>query len=250
MTPASGCPPPFNRLSIKHDQEASMLRNSARRRLAICLLTTCVVSLQSFTNASALRTTPVKPATQEKSVWTATPEADAFINEERDGNLMCGAATASEALGMTDPGREQMMHVISPAYQMMDAGSLNITLRGTAQLDSFPQARDAFLRAAENWKQKIQAPISIIIDVDFGPTRFGQSYPSGVLGSTSSQGLSTPTVYSVGRFVWVNRAATADDQAIVSVLPGSQVPTDLGSTAGTAAPSAMLRALGVIGATA
>ncbi|HMG33116.1 MAG TPA: NF038122 family metalloprotease [Blastocatellia bacterium] len=221
-----------------------MFRTWTRRWLAIFLLCTCSISLQSFTRATTSRTP------HQKDVWLAAPETDAFVNEERDGSFICRPASSDEALAMADPAREQMLHVISTGYQMQEAGGLTITLRGTAQLDGFPQARDAFLRAAENWKQRIQAPISIIIDVDFGPTRFGQPYPTGVLGSTSSQSLFNASGYPGVRAGLVSKAATAADQAIVNVLPNVEVPTDLGSTAGVGAPSALLRTLGVISATA
>jgi hypothetical protein len=142
------------------------------------------------------------------------------------------------------------MRVISTGdFRTQSANALTIVLRGTTQLDGFPQARDAFVRAAESWKARIEAPVTIIIDVDFGPTRFGQAYPAGVLGSTQSQNLFSSTGYPDVRQGLINKASQAE-AALVASLPASQLPTDLGSTAGSSAPSSVLRALGVIDAVA
>jgi hypothetical protein len=143
-----------------------------------------------------------------------------------------------------------MLRPISGEYQMQEEGDgLNIVLRGTTQLDNFPQARDGFLHAAETWKTKIKASITIIIDVDFGPTRFGQSYPQGVLGSTGAQNLFDSSGYADVRAGLVARASSAETE-LVNALPVSQVPTDLGATGGFSSPSAVLRALGLIDAVA
>jgi len=66
------------------------------------------------------------------------------------------------------------------------ATGLDIILRGTTQLEGNPAAKQAFINAAAAWEQKLQNPVTITIDVDYGPTRFGTPYGSNVLGSTTS----------------------------------------------------------------
>jgi hypothetical protein len=213
----------------------------ARRLSALCLLAALIFGAVSFGQSS------VSSATGSQGQWSNDAASDAFVYEAHGGMAVCRPASVDEALEINDQYRDADLHVISrPGYQTQVGGSLNIVLRGTTQLDSFPQARDAFLRAADTWKSKIDAAITVVIDVDFGPTRFGQPYPSGVLGSTGTQALFSSDGYSDIRAGLVSRSAGTDYSALINTLPSNQVPTDIGSTAGISAPSALFRALGVI----
>jgi hypothetical protein len=211
-----------------------------RRYVLSFLLTALLATTVSFPRATASITS------RQTSGWASDAEQSAFVYEERGGQFICRPATLDEALGMNDGDRESMMRAISTGdFRPQSANALTIILRGTSQLDGFPQARDAFVRAADSWKARIEAPITIIIDVDFGPTRFGQAYPAGVLGSTQSQNLFSSTGYPDVREGLISKASQSE-AALVALLPASQLPTDLGSTAASSAPSALLRALGVI----
>ncbi|MBS1811208.1 MAG: NF038122 family metalloprotease [Acidobacteria bacterium] len=127
---------------------------------------------------------------------------------------------------------------------VLEATSLKIILRSTAQLDGFPDAKAAFIRAAAAWEAQIKNPISIIIDVDYGPTRFGQAYPSGVLGSTS-----TPS-YRVGYDTLRNSlsqsATSAAETSLYNALPTSSVNTDIGAIGNASVTSPLMRALGLL----
>jgi hypothetical protein len=64
---------------------------------------------------------------------------------------------------------------------------LDIVLRGTAQLNADPAAVAAFAAAAARWEERLMNPVTVTIDVDYGPTRFGEPWSSAnVLGSTFS----------------------------------------------------------------
>jgi hypothetical protein len=120
-------------------------------------------------------------------------------------------------------------------------------LRGTPQLEGFPLARDAFLAAAARWESYIEDTITIVIDVDFGPTRFGVPYPPGVLGSAGSQTIGNTTgIYGDIRAALVSGANSANETTIYGALPATNIPTDLGTTTGMAYPSAAFRAQGEI----
>jgi hypothetical protein len=127
---------------------------------------------------------------------------------------------------------------------------LNITLRGTPQLDGFPQAKAAFVRAAAIWSALVRADITVVIDVDFGPTRFGVPFPQGVLGSAQSQQLGNNDGYTDVRNSLISGAGSADELALYNSLPQTSVPTDIGNTSRLFAPSAALRALRLIDAVA
>src|SRR5262249_51440728 len=117
-------------------------------------------------------------------------------------------------------------------------------------------AKAGFLNAAAKWQERLQAktPITIVLDVDFGPTRFGTPFGSNVLGATATQSLISSTGYSDIRAALISRADSPAETALYSSLPpaATGVPTDLtsGAVAGFVAPSALLRALGGINAVA
>lgn len=156
------------------------------------------------------------------------------VNEEREMGFDQPRGEL-HALGDNDPRRTQQT-------------GLKITLRGTQQLEGFPEAKAAFQRAAAKWEAIISTPITIILDVDFGTTRFGVPYPSGVIGSTGTQTLSATgaTVYAGFRESLLDVAASADQTAVYNALPMNALPTELGPTTNASGSSANLRALGVI----
>jgi CSLREA domain-containing protein len=139
------------------------------------------------------------------------------------------------------------LHVITPLEVSQQRTGLRIILRATPQLEQFPQAKAAFLRAAQTWERWIRNPITIVLDVDFGPTRFGQPYPPRVIGSTRSQEI-IGNVYPDVRSLLLQGASSPQERDVYTALPQEQVPTDLEetSTSTIAAPSAVLRAIGAI----
>ncbi|HWP44787.1 MAG TPA: NF038122 family metalloprotease [Blastocatellia bacterium] len=188
-------------------------------------------------------------ASSIEAEWTAAIEDDVFVYYEENGEALCRPASAEEARALSRRDENVPLHVLErEGLSIQSGGNLNIVLRGTQQLESFPQAKEAFLRAAERWKSLIEAqtPITIIIDVDYGPTRFGHPFPSGVLGSTSSQSLGSQNGYASLRNALVQRSSHGAEAALYNALPQSSVPTDLGQTTEFVVPSPLLRALGLI----
>ncbi len=74
------------------------------------------------------------------------------------------------------------------------AAGLDIILRGTAQLDGNAAAKQAFINAAATWESKLKNPVIVVMDVDYGTTRFGTAYGANVLGSTGSANVTLTTV--------------------------------------------------------
>ncbi len=129
-----------------------------------------------------------------------------------------------------------------------EATGLKIVLRSTAQLDGFPLAKAAFIRAAAAWEAQIKNPITIVIDVDYGPTRFGQTYSTGVLGSASTPSYSVS--YSTIRGKLVSGATNADETTLYNSLPLSSVNTDIGAIGNTSVTSPLMRVFGLLAANA
>src|SRR5262249_31846253 len=132
---------------------------------------------------------------------------------------------------------------ISPIRPNQTSG-LKIILMGTAQLDTFPQAKAAFLRAAATWESLITTPITIVINVDFGPNRFGTPFPQAVLGSTGTQTLGQNGLFPDVRTKLKSIASSSAEAALDDQLPQGKVPTDFGAVDAVFAPSALLRVLG------
>jgi len=172
------------------------------------------------------------------------PGSQFSLHRNNDGEVVCRAATAAERqpldkaelerldlrpINHLRPGDESVRTGQTPAV-----GNLTIVLRATQQLQQNQAATAAFIRAAQNWESIIMSPVTIYIDVDYGPTRFGQPWPGGVLGSTSTRSHSYPY-----QSVRTNMIAEADGegnatkQAIFSALPATTVPTDLGGSGST-----------------
>lgn len=120
-----------------------------------------------------------------------------IIKQGENGEFSCGEASGEEARSVMESARKPAVKkiILNPPAQKRSArgaaaqeqSGLTIILRGTEQLNNFPAARQGFIRAAERWQSFIKTPITVVIDVDFGPTRFGVPYPEDVLGSTFTQ---------------------------------------------------------------
>lgn len=193
-------------------------------------------------------------AAAQAGITTHSHDGRAFVIREVDGKTTCRDASGAEALQITQTPRVPLKVFGEDrgpvrANAELFAG-LNIILRGTAQLDANPQARQAFERAAQIWEARIANPITVYVDVDFGTTRFGEAFPEGVIASADTDDLGGENLYDGVRSLLIARADTAAEQSIYNALPTGSIPTDIGSTTNALAPSILLRAIGAIEATA
>jgi hypothetical protein len=173
--------------------------------------------------------------------------AGTFILSKTGEGVGCRVASLEERAAMEQRTESERanVRVITPERAEKQSG-LTIILRATSQLDRFPEAKAAFISAAAEWESLIANPITIVMDVDFGPNRFGDPWESGVLGSTLSQSLSSPTIYGSVRTRLITGASSPEETALYNALPGSPLPTDEGTTSAVLAASANFRALGLI----
>jgi hypothetical protein len=165
-----------------------------------------------------------------------------YITKLVDGQMRCSEASPEEVAAFAKVDPQIQLHVLKRIYQEKSQAGLTIVLRSTPQLDQYPQAKAAFARAAARWESVILNPITIIIDVDFGPTRFGAAYEnSNILGSTDTDLRTGP--YSSLRSALL---ATLPSSPLYQALPNGLVPTDIGSTSTVRAPSPTLQMLGLL----
>ena len=221
------------------------------RSLSVILSVMFFLSL-AFSHRGAVAAPAPRLGVRSGTVPLPVSGSRAFINYRHVGEVGCRDATEAEAhalkLRLGHP-----LHEISgegrgrqQALEVQSAG-LQIILRATNQLENYPLAKAAFLAAAERWQAVISTPITVIIDVDFGPTWFGDEYDEDVLGQTDSQTLGDSNIYSDVRAALLGGLSLSDSRALVyNQLPASSVPTDLGATSHVQAPSAVWRALGFI----
>ncbi len=183
------------------------------------------------------------------------PQTGVSVIEVRDGKVICRATTTEEARRLAQDRHSTELHILrdetSPlsADEQLQTG-LKIILRGTAQLEQQPEAKAAFLRAASAWAAQIQNRITVVLDVDYGPTYFGKHFASDLNAITEHQNLIGNTIYPTIREALIRSAGSPQEAALYAALPPERVPTDLGVTTSLLMPVAQLRALGLLPAVA
>ena len=136
----------------------------------------------------------------------------------------------------------QINHLREGAGKIEKASTgLTINLRATAQLEQYPQAKAAFIQAVDIWESMLSNNLTLYVDVDFGPTWFGESFPNpDILGATQS--VLYESAYSNVRQQLVGMFPS---DAEMRSLPLSAVPTDLGGVEKMVIPDAAMRAIGL-----
>ncbi len=171
-----------------------------------------------------------------------------FIDENANSSCRQFTRSAQEAKALEEAKAKVGMIVLQNTIGRRTEGQgLDIILRGTPQLLQFPDAVAAFEAAAERLENFLANPITVVIDVDYGPTRFGSPWGPGVLGSTSSAVVSL-SGYTVRRFADSLKAKAPGYGALYDAIP-QPVP----NTAGAANPlpsgtTPNLQALGILNA--
>ncbi len=192
------------------------------------------------------------------AIDTAVTKGTVFVMYQApNGDTVCRDATLSESLALkadtSAKGLRQINHLESqkagngPSASESPNANLTIILRATAQLDGNPEAKAAFIAAAAKWESLIKDPITIIIDVDYGPTFFGTPFSGpNILGATATQQIAFENNYSDVRSRLLSHASSAQETTLYNALPTSSLPTNLGSVDTIFVATPVLRALGAI----
>ncbi|PYT05430.1 MAG: hypothetical protein DMF60_12010 [Acidobacteria bacterium] len=209
------------------------ISHQLQRLLAILVTAAAVIGYWPNKSGSVAETSSYGVHVSQS--WALTAQPDDFIIEATDAGTSCRDATAEESKYFNERDPALALHPIND-FRVQADEAFHITLRGTTQLDSYPDAKAAFLKAAAEWEALIQAPISIVIDVDFG--------------STGTQNLFNSIGYISLRTRLIAGASDPEKSALYSALPNPRITTDGGDTTGVIAPSAVLRTIGEIPAIA
>jgi hypothetical protein len=232
-------------------------KRSSNLQMRAALIFT-LVALLSCLPFYVLAQSEVPVKSTKSHTFTVFSDGGAFIvYQGANGDTVCRDATKDETRALrsatSDSGLRQINHLkddksaAAGANAVESATGLTIILQATAQLDANPQAKAAFIAAAAKWEALIKDPITIIIDVDFGTSFFGDPFNDPlILGATSTQQLFFDGNYTDVRNRLVNHASSAQETALYAALPASMIPTDIGNTDTVVIASPLLRALGAI----
>jgi hypothetical protein len=177
---------------------------------------------------------------------TAASQTSSCVIFEKDGGAWCRNSSPEESLAIMRRDTSRELHTITPP-SLQAASGLTIILRATSELEANAQAKAAFVRAADLWASRIQSPTTVIIDVDFGPTWFGDPFPQKVIGISNPQMLIALGHYFTVLDKLTESAGSSQERALYNALPNlTNVPTDLGETSSVLAPSSVFRTLGMI----
>jgi hypothetical protein len=234
--------------AARHSLSIKSVGPAAHRALALVLMGLLLLPSASITvSAAAAPSDPV-------------PQNDYFLlYQDEYGEVACREANAREIGDLqriTPKNLRQINHTEDKATGFTAAGDqatvgenavnhLTIILLATANLEANAPAKAAFVRAATAWENVITSPVTIYVEVDYGPTNFGSAWPSGVLGSTSSPSLGSVN-YSVVRNNLINGANTPAKLSVYNALPTSSVPTDRGNATSVSVSSSIARAIGLL----
>lgn len=173
------------------------------------------------------------------------PSLEGFAIVRSETGTECRQLTAREASEMRVNERHTEMRALGgsePARVQQQQG-LRITLRGTTQLDQAPTARAAFQRAAARWQGIIKNPLTIIIDVDYGTTRFGTPYPSPNIIGATSEPILTAMPYAALRQALIELSTNPLQTAATTALPANALPTSLGNATSFRSTTTQFRVL-------
>lgn len=225
------------------------MRSAPTRAAASSLLVLNLVLLPLGHTVTASGASLLPDTSAFRSVWSAPNNLGASVRKLVDGRAVCLEASAEQALSIKDRDPNLPLTALVPD-RSPDQQGLRILLRATTQLRGFPLASESFKRAAARWEAVIQTRMTVVIDVDFGPTLFGRPFDDNVVGSTDAQVLSGNALYPAVRAGLIYNAIEAERASLLNSLPAKAARTDGGESAGIAASSATLRALGLIKQTA
>lgn len=217
------------------------------RRMALCILVVAVALPANYRVLISHANSRSAEGAFSRSygLLTGAPETSSSVVYDAEGTAGCRNSSTEESAAMARRDVSQQLRVISPPGLQSQTG-LQIILRATPELDAHPQAKAAFLRAADVWASRVETPTTVIIDVDFGPTWFGNQFPQGVIGRSNPQMLVASGLYFAVLSQLIGSASDAQELSLYRALPQDSVPTDLGPTENILAPSSVFRTLGLI----
>lgn len=217
------------------------------RTLLICLLVLLVASgwIASLVVSAQIDAPAANSQDEIRFKDKASASAQAFVMSlNAQGRATCRMATPAERSQiMRRRGDSQVIYAGAPRRDangklerglpgqelpnLQPSAGLRIVLHGTSQLNQNQTAKNAFILAANHWETTISTPITVVLDVDFGTTIFGEPFPSSdILGATGTEEDTRPYV-EVRQRLLANSPTQAETNLYASLPTGTSVPTEL-----------------------
>jgi hypothetical protein len=221
------------------------------RRIMLCALVIAIAlpahtrSLVSRADSSSAGGGLPRSSALRSGLISGAPATSACVAYETADAAGCRLPKPKESETIAKRDLTQELRVIS-SPRIQSEGGLQLVLRATPALEANPDAKAAFLRAADAWASRVQTPTMVNIDIDFGPTWFGDAFPDGVIGITNPQMLVGFEQYFNVLSQLIDSTTDSHELSLYWGLPQAPVPTDLGETVDVLAPSAVYRTLGMI----
>jgi hypothetical protein len=141
-----------------------------------------------------------------------------------DGQAVCESASLEDLETLGRSSGPLNLTVVPSTNHPRDITGMRILLRATDQLLGFPDALLAFRRSAARWERAITTPITVVIDVDYGPERFNSGpFGPNILASASSAIQEIDG--GVQAMVDALKANHADDEQLLALYDAIPIPT-------------------------
>jgi len=217
-------------------------------RIGFCVIIIVLVLVANSATLISRAQPNAAPArdSADRASLTAASQTSSCVIYQKEGGAACRNSSPEESLAIMRRDTTRELQSITPP-SLQAANGLQIILRATPALEANAQAKAAFVRAADLWASRIQTPTTVVIDVDFGPTWFGDPFPQNVIGISNPQMLIALGHYFTVLDHLMESATTSHERELYNALPTiTNVPTDLGETSSVLAPSSVFRTLGMI----
>jgi hypothetical protein len=221
-----------------------MRHSTFKFQAALTLLALIVMSLPAINKTTVSLANP-ESGLKASPIASFNASSHASVLYQVEGRIAARYPTSEELKFVTQSAPSTEMHDLN-AYTPSAIGGLKIVLMGTPQLESYPEAKAAFLKAAATWESAISTPMTIIVDIDYGPTQFGEQVPSDLAGFNCTQLLIGNPIYLRFLEQLLNNASTEEELDLYYRMPQPFLKTDQGDTSAIIAPSPVYRALGLI----
>ena len=214
----------------------------------LCLFVLNLACLPCSQAAHASNAPVMLQSAGSRSALAGPSRLGTFTHRVVDGRAVCLEAGIDQAHNIKDRDTAIPLIILTPASDpsRSQRRGLRIILRGTSQLQNSPAAIEAFKRAAAWWELAVETPMTIVIDVDFGPTLVGTQADDTAAAPADAQVLGGNALYPAVRAQLVSGPYSPGQKALFALLPPKAIPTDKGESAGLVASSATLRAIDLI----
>ncbi len=148
----------------------------------------------AFCSVWMMRQTVRVTADQQKPEPEVETTKSVFVTSQSKGGVSTRELSKAEIERMPLPQEKSLAGkspiTLSSRRTTPNQNRFSFTLTTTSQLDAVPQAKAAVQRVLTKWAEMFDNDVTAPVNVDFGPTLFGNQFPS-----PDSVGVTTATIF-------------------------------------------------------